>query len=71
MGRKGQCVQARLLLNTKYQSNDDCQNKDPKWESKGVFEHAQNGHIQIILRMRKISPGSLHSIISNDSVSGQ
>ena len=50
---------------------------DTVWpcQTKTVFEHAQNVRIHIILRMRKVSAGIcsplIHSVVSNDSGSGQ
>ena len=50
---------------------------DTVWpcQAKTVFEHAQNVRIHIILRMRKVSAGIcsplIHSVVSNDSGSGQ
>ena len=42
---------------------------------KSAIEHAQNAHIQMILRMRKVSSGPcsplIHSVVSNDSVIGE
>ena len=46
----------------------------PCHAKKNAFEHAQNAQIQRILRMRKVSSGpwlSVHSVVSDDSISGQ
>ena len=53
-----------------------CHNVDSMGHVKGksAFEYVQNAPIQIIIDMRKVSPGPLfsihNSIVSNDTVSG-